>query len=280
MITKKLLTTFIIFFVLLFKTRSQYNYPQNEILQIHSQNIQAVLGLNEFLLIKFYAPQCEHCKRIWNKIMHLKYEIQNDNKKKVYFGEVNCADTNGRSICEEYSVVKIPQLKMFKGNKLLGTYSNDIMNESLIKKWIYYVTIPIFHGVHSEEELNEFKTGDNFFLTCLEHPNDVLIKVAKLYYDECYFINIQNQELCDKLNIKNNQLQVKGKYEHSFYNLDELDFEKVKSFVNKNRFPIVSEVNHYNFFSLRSSGNNLVLLLLDTKNEFDKYISKFTEHAK
>lgn len=33
------------------------------------------------------------------------------------------------------------------------------------------------------------------------------------------------------------------------------NFEELKHFVNKNRFPLVSKIDHYSFFNIRSSGN-------------------------
>ncbi|CRG96324.1 protein disulfide isomerase, putative, partial [Plasmodium gallinaceum] len=226
-----------------------------------------------------YAPQCAYCKHIWNRIINLKILIQNENKKKIYFGEVNCDDNSGREICKKYDVINIPQLKMFKGNELLSTYSNYINNETFIKKWIYYVTTPIFYNIHSEEELNSYKTEDNIFLICSENLNEDLIKAAKLYYDGNYFLNIKNEEMCKKLNIEQNHLYVKGLYKHDTYNLDQKDFESLKSFINKNRFPLVNKIDHHNFFNTRSSGNNLILLLLDLKTSYNSYISKFTKYA-
>lgn len=275
-----------IFFVYIFlyffvcNINAKYFYPQNEILKVTSNNIQSVFELNEYWVIKFYAPQCVHCKRIWNKIINLRYDIQNENKKKVYFGEVNCEDTNGQSICDKYKVSNVPQLKLFKGNELISTFSNDINNEPILKKWLYYATTPIFHGIYSEEELNNYKTNNSLFLTCSENLNDNLIKVAKLYFEENYFLNIKNQELCTKLNIKNDSLYVQGVHDNFISNINKMNFEELKHFVNKNRFPLVSKIDHHNFFSIRSSGNNLILLLIDFQNDPNKYISQFTQFAK
>ncbi|KMZ80389.1 hypothetical protein PVIIG_06576 [Plasmodium vivax India VII] len=72
--------------------------------------------------------------------MNVKIDVQIDEKRRVYFGEVNCDDTNGRRVCEKYDVLKIPQLKLFKGSELLSTYSYTTNDERFIKKWINYVT--------------------------------------------------------------------------------------------------------------------------------------------
>ncbi|KEG02204.1 hypothetical protein YYE_02943 [Plasmodium vinckei vinckei] len=269
---------FLYFFV--YNINAKYPYPQNDILKVTSDNIQSVFELNQYWLIKFYAPQCVHCKRIWNKIINLRYDIQNDNKRKVYFGEVNCEDTNGRAICDKYKVSGVPQLKLFKGSEIISTFSNDINNEPILKKWLYYTTTPIFHGIYSEEELNNYKTKDSLFLTCSENLNDNLIKVAKLYFEENYFLNIKNQELCTKLAIKDNSLHVQGAHDNFVSNINQMNFEELKHFANKNRFPLVSKIDHHSFFTIRSSGNNLILLLIDFQNEPDKYIDQFTQHAK
>ncbi|GAW81044.1 hypothetical protein, conserved [Plasmodium gonderi] len=272
-----LLSFFLIFF--LPNISCMHSYPQHDLFKIDSDNIQSAFETNEYWLVKFYAPQCVHCKRIWNTIINVKLEIQNDDKKKVYFGEVNCDDKKGRRVCDQYGVLKIPQLKLFKGSELVSTYSSNMNNESFIKKWIYYVTTPAFFDVHSEEELKPYES-DNFFLTCSENLSDNLIKAAMLYKEECYFINIKNEALCTKLKIEKNHLHVKGEYEHAIYNLNEIDLKQLKSFINKNRFPLVSKVDHHTFFNLRSSGNNLILLLLDMEKGFNEHLSKFTHYAK
>ncbi|SPJ11006.1 protein disulfide isomerase,putative, partial [Plasmodium sp. DRC-Itaito] len=63
------------------------------------------------------------------------------------------------------------------------------------------------------------------------------------------------------------------------------DPELLKSFVNKNRFPLVMKIDHRNFFNIRSSGNNLMLLLLDMKKnshanilEYKRYAEKYKNH--
>ncbi|SCP04603.1 protein disulfide isomerase, putative [Plasmodium ovale] len=277
-----MINLFIVSFLFFFlcNANAEYAYPQHEVLNVDTDNIERVFETNEYWLIKFYAPQCVYCQRIWNKVINLKTEIQNENKRKIYFGEVNCECKSGRSICEKYAVFRIPQLKLFKGSELISTYSNNMSDENFMKKWIYYVTTPVFQSVDSEEELNSYKSDDSLFLTCSDNLNDVVIRVAKQYNEECYFINIKNQELCDKLKIGSSQLHVREKYEHATYNLDKVDFEQLNSFVNKNRFPIVRKVDHYSFFNLRSSGNNLILLLLDLEREPNTFISQFTEYAK
>ncbi|SOV15765.1 protein disulfide isomerase, putative [Plasmodium sp. gorilla clade G2] len=274
---------FLIFNLLLclFRCNTKVNltYPQYDFLKMDSENISEALESNTYWFINFYAPQCVYCKYIWDKLRNIQKSIQNENRRKIYFAEINCDNPKAYSLCEIYGALKVPQLKMFRNSALISTYSNDITNENSIKSWIYYVTTPIFVGVQNEDELKSYETENNMFLTCSENLPDDLFDVAKLYYEECYFINITNPDMCTKMNIKANELHVKSAYNHSTYDLDKLDPELLKSFINKNRFPLLMKIDHRNFFNIRSSGNNLMLLLLDMKKNFDSYISEYKRYA-
>ncbi|SOV80206.1 protein disulfide isomerase, putative [Plasmodium reichenowi] len=260
-------------------TKVNFTYPQNDFLRIDSENIGEAFENNDYWLINFYAPQCVYCKFIWDKLRYIQRSIQNENRTKIYFGEVNCDNKKGYTVCEIYGALRVPQLKMFKGSELISTYSNDITNYNHIKSWIYYITTPLFVGVQNENELKSYETENNMFLTCSESLPVALFDVAKLYKEECYFINITNPDMCTRMNIKANELHVRSAYNHSTYDLDTLDRELLKLFVNKNRFPLVMKIDHRNFFNIRSSGNNLMLLLLDMKKNPKAYILEYKQYA-
>lgn len=257
----------------------EFKYPQRDILNINSDIIDEIFKTGDFWFIKFYAPQCVHCKKIYNVIINLKKLIQSENRAKVYFGEVNCEDSNAIDICSKYNVEKIPQLKIFKGGELLTTYSNYVNEEFFLKKWVYYVTTPLFLEINFEEELNSYKTDDNRFLVCGKNIHPELLVAAEEYSEEHFFLKITNKELCDKLKIQENILYVNGPFNHDTYNLNQINRDSIKSFIRKNRFQLVNKTDHLNFFNLRSSGMNFILLILNMEKNYKSFISQLTEYA-
>lgn len=260
-------------------SETSFKYPQRNVLNIDSDNIEKIFQTEDYWFIKFYAPQCIHCKKIYNAFINLKQMVQSENKVKVYFGEVNCEDSNLTEICSKFDVKQIPQLKIFKGGELLTTYANYVNEEHFLKKWIYYVTTPLFLEINSEEELEAYKTGDNRFLVCSNNIHPDLLSVAKNYSEENFFLQITNKELCDKLNIPENILYVNGDYNHNTYDLNRIQIDSLNSFIRKNRFQLVNKTDHFNFFNLRSSGMNFILLILNLKENYSSFISRFTEYA-
>ncbi|EWC75850.1 hypothetical protein C923_03467 [Plasmodium falciparum UGT5.1] len=170
-------------------------------------------------------------------------------------------------------------INLFKGSELISTYSNDITNYNNIKSWIYYITTPLFVGVQDENELKSYETENNIFLTCSENLPADLFDVAKLYKEECYFINITNPDMCTRMNIKTNELHVMSAYNHSTYDLDTLDRELLKLFVNKNRFPLVMKIDHRNFFNIRSSVIMMLLTAILVIHTIYKYYMSYTHNT-
>ncbi|EUR70224.1 hypothetical protein PFBG_03452 [Plasmodium falciparum 7G8] len=248
---------------------------------------------NKFILFFFFLFTIKtvhiETRKVCNVLQFGTHAITSNKENRKYFNyelcsTVNCDNQKGYTVCEIYGAMRVPQLKLFKGSELISTYSNDITNYNNIKSWIYYITTPLFVGVQDENELKSYETENNIFLTCSENLPADLFDVAKLYKEECYFINITNPDMCTRMNIKTNELHVMSAYNHSTYDLDTLDRELLKLFVNKNRFPLVMKIDHRNFFNIRSSGNNLMLLLLDMKKNPNAYILdiliKFKKHIK
>lgn len=264
------------------KVYSHFSYPQKDVFQIESADIEAVFNSNHYWIIKFYSPECYHCKKVWSVYVNLKDNIQKENKGKVFFGEVNCSSHRSKDICKKHNILQIPQFKIFKGPELLSTYSYFVNEEVFLKKWIYYVTTPIFLEIESEEELQNYKTDDVRFLTCSKNLPTKLIEVAQKYHEEHYFLNVKNETLCESKGIKPNKLFVDGLYEHETFDFttEDKQNELLKSFIRKNRFHILNKMDHYNFFNIRSNGAHLILLILNSKKPHSDFISKFKDFAK
>ncbi|EUT83503.1 hypothetical protein PFAG_03379 [Plasmodium falciparum Santa Lucia] len=109
------------------------------------------------------------------------------------------------------------------------------------------------------------------------YPQNDFLRIDSENIEEAFENN--DYWLINLMNIKTNELHVMSAYNHSTYDLDTLDRELLKLFVNKNRFPLVMKIDHRNFFNIRSSGNNLMLLLLDMKKNPNAYILEYKQYA-
>lgn len=89
---------------------------------ISSDEIESVLNANDIVLIKFSAEWCESCKKYDHYINDLKVHILNIDY-----------DLN-EDIIEEYSIVKLPTVIIYKNKNLMDTIEGFITKTEFVKK--------------------------------------------------------------------------------------------------------------------------------------------------
>lgn len=79
------------------------------------------------VLVDFWAPWCMPCKMMAPTLD----ELAADMEGKLKIMKVNTEDANNHSLAMEYQIQSIPNLKLFKGGKVIGEFIGLRNKESL-----------------------------------------------------------------------------------------------------------------------------------------------------
>jgi thioredoxin 1 len=91
----------------------------SQALELHKGNFQAeVLESDLPVLVDFWAPWCMPCKMMAPILDELATEIASQ----VKIAKVNTEDEANRDLAMEYQIQSIPNMKLFKGGKVIAEF--------------------------------------------------------------------------------------------------------------------------------------------------------------
>ncbi len=83
------------------------------------------------VLVDFWAPWCMPCKMMAPTLDELSGEMEG----KVKIMKVNTEEAENQSLAMEYQIQSIPNMKLFKGGKIIGEFIG-LRNKETLKKEI------------------------------------------------------------------------------------------------------------------------------------------------
>jgi thioredoxin 1 len=99
-------------------------------LDVKKENFQAeVLESDIPVLVDFWAPWCMPCQMMAPTLDELSGEMES----KVKIAKVNTEDGGNQSLAIEYQIQSIPNMKLFKGGKVIGEFIG-LRNKETLKK--------------------------------------------------------------------------------------------------------------------------------------------------
>ncbi len=82
------------------------------------------------VLVDFWAPWCMPCKMM----APILDELSKDMEGKLKIAKVNTEEAENQSLAMEYQIQSIPNMKLFKGGKMIGEFIGLRNKESLKKE--------------------------------------------------------------------------------------------------------------------------------------------------
>jgi thioredoxin 1 len=82
------------------------------------------------VLVDFWAPWCVPCQMMAPTLD----ELSGDMEGKVKIAKVNTEDGENQSLAVEYQIQSIPNMKLFKGGKIIGEFIGLRNKETLQKE--------------------------------------------------------------------------------------------------------------------------------------------------
>ncbi|CAB3401497.1 unnamed protein product [Caenorhabditis bovis] len=163
-----------IFFLLVaYSTANEEEDDSDEIvLSLDSSSFNDALEQNSFLLVKFYAPWCGHCKALAPKYQEAA-RILKEEGHNVRLAKVDV--TENSDLGKLFDIRGYPTLKFFRSSVSIdytgGRETNDIV------EWIKKKMMPSVHSITTDEELEDFKK-DEEQVVVIAHFEDEELKNA------------------------------------------------------------------------------------------------------
>ncbi|XP_065571993.1 protein disulfide-isomerase 2-like [Artemia franciscana] len=146
-----------------------------EVIVLSHRNFNKIIDSNEYVLVKFYAPWCTHCKNLAPEYVKAAEKLATQGSL-IKLAEINAEEERG--ISKRYDISGYPTLKLFKDGKPLD-YTGGRMAESIVQ-WLLEKVKEEESIVHKEAEVIVLN-NDNF-TKFIESNQYVLVK----FYDhEC-----------------------------------------------------------------------------------------------
>lgn len=91
----------------------------SNVLELKKENFSAeVLNSNLPVLVDFWAPWCMPCRMMAPILDELSVEMAG----KIKIAKVNTEDGGNQDLAIEYQIQSIPNMKLFKGGKVVGEF--------------------------------------------------------------------------------------------------------------------------------------------------------------
>lgn len=101
----------------------------SQVLEVTKNNFEAeVLNADLPVLVDFWAPWCMPCKMMAPVLD----ELAVDMASKVKIAKLNTEDATNQDLALEYQIQSIPNMKLFKGGKIIGEFIG-LRNKEILK---------------------------------------------------------------------------------------------------------------------------------------------------
>jgi protein disulfide-isomerase A1 len=250
-----------------------------DVLSLGSDSFDAAVEQHDFLLVKFMAPWCGHCKSMAPEFKKAATELKSLDIN-VALGDVDATVHN--DLAEKYGVEGFPTLKFFKKNADKALEYGGGRSASEIVSWIKKKTGPSAASVNSADDLAKLKKDND--VVVVGHfagvSNSAKFMAAADSMDEIAF-GLASEEVAKELNLADNGVVILRTFDEPEVRYTSDDGDLV-DFINANSMALVTPFNEQNAPKIFGGDikNHLLLFIgaSDAKNE--EIVAAFTESAK
>ncbi|CAI6349930.1 unnamed protein product [Macrosiphum euphorbiae] len=244
------------------------------VLVLTKDNFQSIVSSSEYLLVKFYAPWCGHCKQLAPEYANAAQHLA-QNELSVKLGKVDA--TIESDLAEQFGIRGYPTLKFFKSGKPID-YSGGRTKDEIIQ-WVLKKSGPAAKVLQSEEEVQSFIEGKH--VAIVGYFENLESDAAKLFseladsVDDHPFGLVSDYSKFSNLEHKETFVLYKDFDEKKVpYDKDIANVEDIKTFIFVHSLPPIIEFNQDTAQKIFGGQikSHLLLFLSKKEGHFEKFI--------
>ncbi|XP_011498999.1 PREDICTED: protein disulfide-isomerase [Ceratosolen solmsi marchali] len=253
----------------------------SDVLVITKDNFEEAVKKYDYILFKYYAPWCGHCKALAPEYAKAAKTLLEQNSE-VKLAKVDA--TIETDLAEQYEVKGYPTLKFYrKGTHI--EYSGGRKAEDIVN-WVTKRTGPPAKDLQSVEEVKAFIENNNvaivgFFKDLESEKAKVFMEVGNAIDDHVFGVS-SSDEVFSEYKVEDNKIFLFKNFDNKQIEfVDELTVDKLTYFVQVESLPLIVEFNQETARKVFSGKikNHLLLFFSQEAGHFDKYLESLTKPA-
>ena len=230
-------------------------------LLLNSNNFDEALETYTYLLVKFYAPWCGHCKSLAPVFTSAAASLAKINTQ-VRLAKVQVEDSE--DLTSRFGVSSIPTLKFFKKQEVIkyneGRSAQDIID------WVLDNLHTVVH-FDSLKDLKTYEKSKKSFILYLGEPSNPVLKSfekASSSFQLFPFVFCSDPAALSEYSVQSGSIILLKKFDDKRVDFSgEATQEALVSFANRHRFPWVMKFEDEAARLVLSGGRNALVLFTD-----------------
>jgi len=224
--------------------KTQEIAEEENVLVLNDSNFEMALAKYDYLLVKFYAPWCGHCKTLAPEYSKAALNL-NSSEKKMALAKVDA--TVETKLAEKYNIEGFPTIKFFI-NAREHDYNGGRTSEDIIE-WVHKKSGPSVKELKSHEEIQELITQNNVIVVYYGKNEGVIWNAyhdAAEVNDNLLFTFTSDPDVAARHNVKENDIVLHKTFDENknVYDITkEHTLENISEFIDENSMRLVSGFN-------------------------------------
>ncbi|KAM3624465.1 uncharacterized protein V6R79_023896 [Siganus canaliculatus] len=219
---------------------------EQDVMVLHSVNLERALSENKHVLVEFYAPWCGHCKQLEPVYAEAAGKLKAE-ESEVRLAKVDIIDDG--DLADEFDIQSFPTLKLFTdGNRKEPVEFNGKRTVEGILQWLNRRTGPGAPVLDSVDSVAEFIDSHNItvvgFFDDVESDEAKVFRQVSLDMVDTEFALAETPEVFQKYDVKAGAVVLFKKFDDGRADLklsedEKLAAENLTSFIKSNSLELI-----------------------------------------